>query len=204
MLLTAAGPEIAYFGVHPIPAALFCSCLYGVKMLVEQRERPILVVVHDLVQREDLAEGARASMGCKIRAFIGLVAIMGCGRLRHQPGRRRRPDRPPAPPPLAHVRDADHGGRDLRGCVFVTTLVGGGSLAAGRGRGIIGGNTFDTPEPGRVRHRLSDGREEVLHRAVGETDLSGWRPASSMTAVLLGVLILSTSGPARIDAADSR
>ncbi|WP_373355886.1 sodium:calcium antiporter [Pseudoroseicyclus sp. CXY001] len=192
-----AGPDIAYFGVHPVSIVLFLAYLAGVKLASNVRESPMWRPVETTDTRHDdpadSGEAGRSILRPAL-AFAGLVAIMGgCGWVIAQAG--------------GEMITRFALSSSLVGALgtavvtslpeLVTTLVavrrGALQLAVG---GIIGGNTFDT-----LFITFSDiaYRDGSIYAAVGPNDLYWLATGMLMTAVLLGGLILrQRKGPARI------
>ncbi|MHC9234626.1 sodium:calcium antiporter [Pseudooceanicola sp. 502str34] len=192
-----AGPEIAYFGVHPVSIVLFLVYLAGTRLSAEVSAEPMWEPVNTSETRhdapEDAAEAGKSARGPILR-FAGLVAVMGaCGWVISQTGQEF---------VGRFGLNASLVGSLLTAVVtslpeLVTTLTavrrGALQLAVG---GIIGGNTFDT-----LFLVLSDVayRDGSLYHAVGMTDLYWLATGMLMTAILLGGLILrQRKGPGGI------
>lgn len=196
-LLAISGPDVAYFGVHPVSLALFLAYLAGVKLASSVREDPMWRPVrtsdtrHD--EPEDTDEPQKSARGPAM-SFIGLVAIMGLGGwVISQTG--------------GVFIERFSLSSSLVGALvtavvtslpeFVTTLVavrrGALQLAVG---GIIGGNTFDTLFLVAADMAYRDGS---IYHATQANDLYWLATGLLMTAVLLGGLILrQREGPGRI------
>ncbi|MGR3364871.1 MAG: sodium:calcium antiporter [Maritimibacter harenae] len=192
-----AGPDVAYFGIHPASVVLFLAYLWGVRLSTSVRERPMWEPVetnetrHD--EPEDADESDRSPRG-PILVFAGLVALMGAAGWVISNVGSQFIDRYGLTSSLV--------GSLITAVVtslpeLVTTLVavrrGALQLAVG---GIIGGNTFDT-----LFLVFSDVayRDGSLFHAVGMQDLYWLATGMLMTAILLGGLILrQKQGPARI------
>ncbi|TQS71338.1 sodium:calcium antiporter [Rhodobacteraceae bacterium] len=192
-----AGPDMAYFGVHPVSVVLFLAYIAGVRLSSTVSERPMWRPVLTHETRQDVPEAAQEAdkpvLGPALQ-FAALVAVMGgCGLV------------------IAHV------GQDfttrfglasslvgslitavvtsLPELVTTLTAVRRGALQLAIG-GIIGGNTFDT-----LFLVFSDAayREGSLYHAVGMSDLYWLATGLLMTTILLAGLILrQKDGPARI------
>ena len=196
-LCAIAGPEVAYFGVHPVSVALFLTYLYGVRVSAQVSEkpmwRPVMTAETRTDEPEDDDEAGRSVTGPALR-FAALVAVMGLGGF-----------------VIAQVGSTFIERFGLRSSLvgslitavvtslpeFVTTIVavrrGALQLAVG---GIIGGNTFDT-----LFLVISDVslREGSLYHAVGTTDLYWLGTGLLMTGILLaGLIARQREGPARI------
>lgn len=192
-----SGPDIAYFGVHPVSLLLFLAYLSGVSLSAQVSENPMWKPVETSDTRrdqpEDSAEAERSALKPAMQ-FVGLVLIMGAGGW-----------------VIAKIGgtfitrfglSSSLVGSLITAVVtslpeLVTTLVavrrGALQLAVG---GIIGGNTFDT-----LFLVASDiaYREGSLYHAVGTKDLYWLATGLLMTAILLGGLILrQRRGPGRI------
>lgn len=192
-----AGPDMAYFGVHPASIALFLAYLAGVKLATNVRERPMWRPVVTSDTRHDTpenAEDARTSVRGPVAAFITLAVIMAAsGWVISQIGGQFI---------TRFALTSSLVGALITAVVtsipeLVTTLVavrrGALQLAVG---GIIGGNTFDT-----LFLVFSDVayRDGSLFHAIGMTDLYWLATGMLLTAILLAGLILrQRHGPARI------
>ncbi|MHA6347443.1 sodium:calcium antiporter [Roseivivax sp. CAU 1761] len=196
-LAAITGPEMAYFGVHPVSLVLFLAYLAGVRAANTVREEPMWRPVKTSDTRrdspEDPEEAERPVTGPALR-FAALVAVMGAGGW------------------VISEAGGTFIGRfglasSLVGALitavvtslpeFVTTLTavrrGALQLAVG---GIIGGNTFDTLFLTAADIAYRDGS---LYHAVGTTDLYWLSTGLLMTAILLAGLILrQREGPGRI------
>ncbi|QFT64791.1 cation:H+ antiporter [Roseivivax halotolerans] len=196
-LLAISGPEMAYFGVHPISIALFLAYLFGVRLSSIVREDPMWRPVRTSDTRKDEPEDSeepQKSVKKPAMSFIGLVAIMGAGGwVISQTG--------------SVFIERFSLSSSLVGALitavvtslpeFVTTLVavrrGALQLAVG---GIIGGNTFDTLFLVAADVAYRDGS---LYHATQANDIYWLGTGLLMTAVLLGGLILrQREGPGRI------
>ncbi|MBV7379866.1 sodium:calcium antiporter [Maritimibacter dapengensis] len=192
-----AGPDIAYFGIHPISVALFLAYLAGVRLSTTVSEAPMWTPVETRETRrdepEDEAELHRSARG-PATVFAMLVVIMAsAGWVISQTGGQFI---------TRFGLSSSLVGSLITAVVtslpeLVTTLVavrrGALQLAVG---GIIGGNTFDT-----LFLVFSDAayREGSIYHAVGMNDLYWLATGMLMTAILLGGLILrQREGPARI------
>lgn len=192
-----AGPDIAYFGIHPVSVVMFLAYLAGVKLSSSVSERPMWRPVETRETRHDEPEedtDPNASAKGPALTFAALVAVMGCaGWVISQIGGEF----------ITRFGLASSLVGALITAVItslpelVTTLVavrrGALQLAVG---GIIGGNTFDT-----LFLVFSDVayRDGGIFQAVGSTDLYWLATGMLMTAILLGGLILrQREGPARI------
>ncbi|SHI71202.1 cation:H+ antiporter [Palleronia salina] len=196
-LCAMAGPEIAYFGIHPISVVLFLTYLYGVGVSSSVSEQPMWEPVQTSDTREDEpeddAEPEKSARG-PIMSFIGLVAIMAVGGwVISQVG--------------GSFIERFGLSSSLVGSLItavvtslpelVTTLVavrrGALQLAVG---GIIGGNTFDT-----LFVVFSDlaYRDGSLYHAIGTTDLYWLGTGILMTSILLaGLIARQRRGPGGI------
>ncbi|MEI4262904.1 sodium:calcium antiporter [Roseovarius sp. D0-M9] len=196
-LAAIAGPELAYFGVHPVSLLMFLAYIYGVRLTSEVRERPMWRAVNTDETRtdepEDPDEAQRSAWGPAM-AFAGLVVVMALGGwVIGQSGQ---------------VLIARYGlASSLVGAVvtavitslpeLVTTLVavrrGALQLAVG---GIIGGNTFDTLFLVGADIAYRDGS---IYHAVSDNDLYWLATGLLMTGVLLaGLIVRQRQGPGRI------
>ncbi|MFZ5964166.1 sodium:calcium antiporter [Thalassococcus sp. BH17M4-6] len=192
-----AGPDLAYFGIHPVSVVLFLAYLAGVHLSSVVSESPMWQPVQTSETRKDDpddADDAHKSARGPILRFAGLVAIMAVGGwVISQVG--------------ATFIDRFSLSSSLVGALItavvtslpelVTTLVavrrGALQLAVG---GIIGGNTFDTLFLVASDVAYRDGS---LYHAVDITDLYWLGTGLMMTAVLLAGLILrQRQGPGRI------
>ncbi len=192
-----SGPDIAYFGVHPVSVLLFLAYLSGVRLSAQVSENPMWRAVETSETRKDEPEDADEAQRSALRpalVFAGLVAIMGLGGW-----------------VISQVGGTFITRFELKSSLvgslitavvtslpeLVTTLVavrrGALQLAVG---GIIGGNTFDTLFLVASDVAYRDGS---LYHAVDMSDLYWLATGMLMTAVLLGGLILrQREGPARI------
>ncbi|MFC3612538.1 sodium:calcium antiporter [Lutimaribacter marinistellae] len=192
-----AGPDMAYFGVHPVSICLFVAYVAGVRLSASVRDNPMWTPVETRETRRDEPEDENEAKKTALQpalAFAGLVAIMGaCGWIISQIGGSF----------IARFSlSSSLVGALLTAVItslpeLVTTLVavrrGALQLAVG---GIIGGNTFDT-----LFLVFSDiaYRDGSIYSAVGMNDLYWLATGMLMTAVLLAGLILrQREGPARI------
>lgn len=192
-----AGPDIAYFGVHPASILLFLAYVAGTKLAGGVREDPMWRPVQTSITRddtpEDEAESDRSALKPALR-FAVLVAILGCGGWA-----------------ISQV-----GGTFISRFGLSSTLVGSlitavvtslpelvttlaavrrGALQLAVG-GIIGGNTFDTLFLVASDIAYRDGS---IYHAINLHDLYWLGTGLAMTAVLLAGLILrQREGPARI------
>lgn len=196
-LCAIAGPDIVYFGVHPVSVVLFLTYLYGVGLSARVSEnpmwRPVMTSETRTDEPEDEDEAGRSVTGPALR-FMALVAVMGLGGW-----------------VISQVGGTFIERFGLRSSLvgslitavvtslpeFVTTIVavrrGALQLAVG---GIIGGNTFDTLF--LVASDLSF-REGSLYHAMGTTDLYWLGTGLLMTGILLaGLIARQREGPARI------
>ena len=192
-----AGPNIAYFGVHPVSVLLFLAYIAGTKLSSDVRENPMWRAVQTSATRddepEDEAEAGRSALRPALR-FAGLVAILGTGGW-----------------VISQVGGTFISRFGLSSSLvgslitavvtslpeLVTTLVavrrGALQLAVG---GIIGGNTFDTLFLVASDIAYRDGS---IYHAVDVNDLYWLGTGLAMTAVLLAGLILrQRDGPAKI------
>ncbi|SEL82240.1 cation:H+ antiporter [Roseivivax marinus] len=196
-ICAVSGPDIAYFGIHPVSVVLFLAYLYGVRLSTTVRENPMWRPVRTSDTRRDEPEDGdepdRPVAGIAIQ-FAVLVAFMGAGGwVISQVG--------------GQFIERFSLSSSLVGSLitavvtslpeFVTTLVavrrGALQLAIG---GIIGGNTFDTLflVAGDVAFR-----ESSIYHAIDPNDLYWLGTGLMMTAILLAGLILrQREGPARI------
>lgn len=192
-----AGPDIAYFGIHPVSVLLFLAYLAGAHLASAVSEAPMWRPVQTSDTRDDTPEDDReaqkSARGPALR-FAGLVAVMGCGGwVISQVG--------------STFIERFALSSSLVGALItavvtslpelVTTLVavrrGALQLAVG---GIIGGNTFDTLFLVASDVAYRDGS---LYHAVEIHDLYWLGTGLMMTAVLLAGLILrQRAGPGRI------
>ena len=192
-----AGPDIAYFGIHPVSVLLFLAYVSGAKLASDISAEPMWRPVQTPETRddtpEDEEEAGRSAREPALR-FALLVLLMGCGGwVISQVG---------SAFITRFALSSSLVGSLITAVVtslpeLVTTLVavrrGALQLAVG---GIIGGNTFDT-----LFLVASDiaYREGSIYHAVDIHDLYWLGTGLMMTAVLLGGLILrQRSGPARI------
>ncbi|SLN22752.1 putative calcium/sodium:proton antiporter [Roseivivax jejudonensis] len=196
-LCALSGPDVAYFGVHPVSIAMFVAYLAGVQLSSSVKENPMWRPVRTSDTRrdqpEDDDEPDRSVKGPALQ-FVGLVAIMGAGGWVISQAGGQFIERFSLSSSLV--------GSLITAVVtslpeFVTTLVavrrGALQLAVG---GIIGGNTFDTLflVAGDIAYR--DG--SIFH-AVEGNDVYWLGTGLLMTAVLLAGLILrQREGPGRI------
>jgi cation:H+ antiporter len=192
-----AGPEMAYFGVHPASVALAVAYIAGVRLTAAMREQPMWRPVRTADTREDEPEDAEEAgrpWHRQALEFAALVAVMGsAGWVISQIG--------------STVISRFGLSSSLVGALgtalvtslpeLVTTLTavrrGALQLAVG---GIIGGNTFDT-----LFLVFSDVayREGSIYHAAGTEDLFWLATGLVMTVILLAGLILrQREGPARI------
>ncbi|MGZ9811059.1 sodium:calcium antiporter [Pseudoroseicyclus sp. H15] len=192
-----AGPDIAYFGVHPVSVVLFLAYLAGVRLSSAVSDAPMWTPVETSDTRHDEPEDEDEAGRPVLRPaliFAALVAVMaGCGWVISQVG--------------GNFITRFGLSSSLVGALvtavvtslpeLVTTLVavrrGALQLAVG---GIIGGNTFDT-----LFMVFSDiaYRDGSIYAAVGMNDLYWLATGMLMTAILLAGLILrQRQGPARI------
>lgn len=192
-----SGPDIAYFGIHPVSVVLFLAYLAGVRLAAGVREAPMWEPVETSDTRHDDPEDADDADKPVTRPaiiFAGLAVAMACaGWIISQAGGQFI---------TRFSLSSSLVGSLITAIVtsipeLVTTLVavrrGALQLAVG---GIIGGNTFDT-----LFLVFSDVayRDGSLFHAVGTGDLYWLATGMLLTAVLLGGLILrQRQGPARI------
>ncbi|MEY8841703.1 sodium:calcium antiporter [Cribrihabitans sp. XS_ASV171] len=192
-----AGPDMSYFGVHPVSLLLFLAYLAGVRLSASVNDQPMWKPVETRETRHDEPEDDDEPQKSALRpalVFAALVAVMGtCGWIISQVG---------SSFITRFSLSSSLVGALLTAVItslpeLVTTLVavrrGALQLAVG---GIIGGNTFDT-----LFLVFSDVayREGSIYGAVGTNDLYWLATGMLMTAVLLGGLILrQREGPARI------
>lgn len=195
-LAAIAGPEVAYFGIHPVSVAMFLVYLWGLRAANRVREDPMWRPVRTSLTRydaDDETDDPRA-LPALLTAFAVLVALMGLsGYAISQLGSA-----------AAQRFDLASGlvGSLLTAVVtslpeLVTTLTairrGALQLAVG---GIIGGNTFDTLFLVASDVAYRDGS---LFHAAAQTDRYWMATGLLMTAVLLAGLILrQRRGPGRI------
>lgn len=192
-----AGPDLAYFGVHPVSILLFLAYVAGTKLASTVSETPMWKPVQTSATRtdspEDPDESGRPVRGPALR-FVLLVAVMGCGGwIISQVG---------GTFISRYALSSSLVGSLITAVVtslpeLVTTIVavrrGALQLAVG---GIIGGNTFDT-----LFLVASDiaYREGSIYHAVDINDLYWLGTGLAMTAILLAGLILrQREGPGRI------
>ncbi|WOI55573.1 sodium:calcium antiporter [Palleronia sp. LCG004] len=192
-----AGPEIAYFGVHPASVALFLAYIAGTKLASDVSETPMWKPVQTSDTRNDEPEEdsdpSKSAMKPAL-VFAGLVAMMGLGGwVISQIGGSF----------ISRFGLASSLVGSLITAVvtslpeLVTTLVavrrGALQLAVG---GIIGGNTFDTLFLVASDVAYRDGS---LYHAIEGNDLYWLGTGLLMTAILLAGLILrQREGPGRI------
>ncbi|QFU07271.1 putative calcium/sodium:proton antiporter [Rhodobacteraceae bacterium THAF1] len=196
-LCALAGPDVAYFGVHPISVILFLAYLYGVGVSSNVAENPMWKPVQTSDTREDEpeddAEPDKSARGPILR-FVGLVAIMGAGGwVISQVG---------GTFITRFGLTSSLVGSLITAVVtslpeLVTTLVavrrGALQLAVG---GIIGGNTFDTLFLVASDVAYRDGS---LYHAIGTSDLYWLGTGILMTSVLLaGLIARQRRGPGGI------
>ena len=196
-LAAVAGPDMAYFGVHPASLLLFLAYLGGVRLSSEVRDRPMWRAVDTDETRSDVPEDpaeARRSARKPAIAFAGLVLVMAAGGwVIGQSGQAL----------IARYGLASSLVGALGTAVItslpelVTTLVavrrGALQLAVG---GIIGGNTFDTLFLVGADIAYRDGS---IYHAVEANDLYWLATGLLMTAVLLaGLIVRQRRGPGRI------
>ena len=196
-LCAIAGPNIAYFGVHPVSILMFLAYLGGVKLSQRVAEEPMWQPVQTRHTRTDEPEDEEEKNRSALRPaliFAGLVVLMGLGGY--------------AISQVGGAMISRFGlGSSLVGAVvtavvtslpeLVTTLTavrrGALQLAVG---GIIGGNTFDTLF--LVASDISY-REGSIFAAITDTDVYWLTTGLLMTSVLLGGLILrEREGPGHI------
>ncbi|MBS8227797.1 sodium:calcium antiporter [Vannielia litorea] len=192
-----AGPDVAYFGIHPVSVVLFIAYAAGVRLAASVREEPMWQPVETGETRRDdpeEAEDAHESARGPVMVFVALAGAMAvCGWVIGQAGQEF----------VTRFGLASSLVGTLVTAVvtslpeLVTTLVavrrGALQLAVG---GIIGGNTFDT-----LFLVFSDVayRDGSLYHAVGMADLYWLATGLLMTAVLMAGLILrQREGPGRI------
>ena len=192
-----SGPEVAYFGIHPVSVVLFLAYLSGVTLSARVNEQPMWRPVETEATRHDEPEDADERNRSALRPaliFAALVAVMGLGGwVISQVG---------GSFITRFGLSSSLVGSLITAVVtslpeLVTTLVavrkGALQLAVG---GIIGGNTFDTLFLVASDVAYRDGS---LYHAVGQSDLYWLATGLLMTAILLGGLILrQREGPARI------
>ncbi len=192
-----SGPEVAFFGIHPVSLLIFAGYLWGVRLATKVRESPMWEPVETHETRHDQPEDSeepQKSARTPALVFTGLVLVMGvCGWVISQTGGQFI---------TRFGLSSSLVGSLITAVVtslpeLVTTLVavrrGALQLAVG---GIIGGNTFDT-----LFLVFSDAayREGSIFHAVGMHDLYWLATGMLMTSILLGGLILrQRQGPARI------
>ncbi|MFD1342687.1 sodium:calcium antiporter [Litorisediminicola beolgyonensis] len=196
-ICAVAGPDLAYFGIHPVSILLFLAYLAGVRLSSSVKEDPMWRPVRTSDTREDEPEDDDEADKPAMRpalVFVGLVAAMGAGGwVISQVGGQF----------ISRFGLSSSLVGSLITAVvtslpeFVTTLVavrrGALQLAVG---GIIGGNTFDTLFLVASDIAYRDGS---LYHAVAPGDLYWLGTGLLMTAVLLGGLILrQREGPGRI------
>lgn len=192
-----AGPNIAYFGVHPVSVLLFLAYIAGTRLASAISDEPMWRPVKTPETREDTPaddkEAGKSARGPALR-FAILVALMGCGGwVISQVG---------GAFITRFALSSSLVGSLITAVVtslpeLVTTLVavrrGALQLAVG---GIIGGNTFDTLFLVASDIAYRDGS---IYHAVALHDLYWLATGLMMTAVLLGGLILrQRAGPGRI------
>ncbi|MBJ3763292.1 sodium:calcium antiporter [Maribius pontilimi] len=192
-----AGPDIAYFGVHPVSVVLFLAYLTCAKAATVVGESPMWQAVETSDTRHDEPEDdSEPDKSVKEPAlyFVALVALMGMGGW-----------------VISQVGGTFISRFGLSSSLvgslitavvtslpeLVTTLVAvrrnALQLAVG---GIIGGNTFDTLFLVASDVAYRDGS---LYHAVDTSNLYWLGTGLLMTAILLGGLILrQREGPARI------
>ncbi|MFD0860311.1 sodium:calcium antiporter [Roseovarius aquimarinus] len=192
-----AGPDMAYFGVHPASILLFLAYLYGVRLSSEVRERPMWEAVDTDETRADEPEDpaeARRSARKPALAFIGLVLVMGAGGwVIGQSGQALIEEYGLASSLVGALGTAVITSLPE----LVTTLVavrrGALQLAVG---GIIGGNTFDTLFLVGADIAYRDGS---IYHAVEPNDLYWLATGLMMTGILLaGLIVRQRQGPGRI------
>lgn len=192
-----AGPEIAWFGVHPVSVILFLTYLAGVRLAGMVSEEPMWQPVDTGATRHDVPEDAAEPQRSALKPaviFAMLVALMGLsGYVISQVG-------------LSFITRFGLASSLVGALVtavvtslpeLVTTLVavrrGALQLAVG---GIIGGNTFDTLFLVFADVAYRDG---PIYNAVGMNDLYWLATGILMTAILLtGLILRQRDGPARI------
>ncbi|QYX56145.1 sodium:calcium antiporter [Roseovarius sp. SCSIO 43702] len=192
-----AGPDVAYFGVHPVSLVMFIAYLYGVRLSSQVSDEPMWRPVETRETRHDEPESeaeARKSARKPAMIFVVLVMVMGLsGWVISQIG---------ATFITRYGLSSSLVGALMTAIItslpeLVTTLVavrrGALQLAVG---GIIGGNTFDTLFLVASDVAYRDGS---IFAAATPNDLYWLATGMLMTAILLGGLILrQRDGPARI------
>jgi len=192
-----AGPDIAYFGVHPVSLIMFLVYLYGVHLSSQVSDQPMWRPVETHETRHDEPEDATEAQKSARRPamiFVALVAVMGLsGWIISQVG---------ATFIARYGLSSSLVGALMTAVItslpeLVTTLVavrrGALQLAVG---GIIGGNTFDTLFLVASDVAYRDGS---IFEAATQNDLYWLATGMLMTAILLGGLILrQRNGPGRI------
>ncbi|KQI69981.1 cation transporter [Loktanella sp. 3ANDIMAR09] len=196
-LCAMAGPDMAYFGVHPASILMFLAYLGGVKLTQTVSEQPMWRPVQTRDTRTDEPEDDDEKDRSALRPaliFLALVAVMGLGGyVISQVGGSLITRFGLASSLVGAVITAVV--TSLPELVTTLTAVKRGALQLAVG-GIIGGNTFDTLF--LVASDVSY-RDGSLFHAVSGTDLYWLATGLLMTAVLLGGLILrQRAGPGRI------
>lgn len=192
-----AGPDVAYFGVHPVSLVMFLVYLYGVRLSTIVSDQPMWKVVETDETRHDAPEDEvepQKSVRRPAVIFVCLVTVMALsGWVISQVG---------ATFITRYELSSSLVGALMTAVItslpeLVTTLAavrrGALQLAVG---GIIGGNTFDT-----LFLVASDVayREGSIFAAATQNDLYWLATGMLMTAILLGGLILrQRDGPGRI------
>jgi cation:H+ antiporter len=196
-LAAISGPEIAYFGVHPMSLILFLTYAFGVRLSANMHARPMWLPTQTADTRRDDPDPAHGPGRSALRPFLVfalLVAILGlCGWIISRVG--------------TELIERFGLESSLVGALvtavvtsmpeLVTTLAavrrGALQLAVG---GIIGGNTFDT-----LFVVFSDiaYRPGSIYHAIGPRDIYWFTIGLLMTGILLaGLIYRQRHGPARI------
>ncbi|SNR33071.1 sodium:calcium antiporter [Puniceibacterium sediminis] len=196
-LAAMAGPDIAYFGIHPASVLLFLAYIAGVRISRSVSEAPMWRPVHTDETRKDLPEDKnerhRPARGAILR-FAALAAVMAAGGwVISQVGGTLITRYSLSSSLVGALITAV--ATSLPELVTTLAAVRRGALQLAVG-GIIGGNSFDTLVLVASDVAYRDGS---LFHAISLHDLFWLCAGLMMTAVLLGGLIVrQKAGPGRI------
>lgn len=196
-LAAISGPEVAYFGVHPVSLILFLAYAFGVRLSSNMHARPMWTPTQTTDTRRDVPDPENAPGTSALRpalAFGVLVVVLGlCGWTISRVGTELI---------VRFGLEASLVGALVTAVItsmpeLVTTLAavrrGALQLAVG---GIIGGNTFDT-----LFIVFSDVayRDGSIYHAIGPRDVYWFAIGLIMTGILLaGLIYRQRLGPGRI------
>lgn len=196
-LAALAGPEIAYYGVHPVSVALFLTYAFGARLAANMHARPMWQPTQTSdTRRDDPDPDHRPEKSALLPTllFVVLVVVLGaCGWIISRVGTELI---------VRFDLEASLVGALVTAVItsmpeLVTTLAavrrGALQLAVG---GIIGGNTFDT-----LFVVFSDVayRDGSIYHAIGPQDVYWFTIGLLMTGILLaGLIYRQRRGPARI------